>query len=52
MRDFRELKVWQKAHHVALEVYRQSRSFPVEARFGLTAHLRKPRGQSSSSSTR
>jgi len=41
MRDFRELKVWQKAHHVALEVYRQSRGFPAEERFGLTAHLRK-----------
>jgi len=41
MRDFRELKVWQKAHQVALEVYRQSRSFPAEERFGLTAHVRK-----------
>jgi four helix bundle protein len=41
MRDFRELKVWQKAHQVALEVYRQSRNFPADERFGLTAHLRK-----------
>jgi four helix bundle protein len=41
MRDFRELKVWQKAHQLALEVYRHSRSFPAEERFGLTAHLRK-----------
>lgn len=41
MRDFRELKVWTKAHQVALEVYRQSRAFPADERFGLTAHLRK-----------
>ena len=41
MRDFRELKVWQKAHQVALQVYRQSRTFPADERFGLTAHLRK-----------
>lgn len=41
MRDFRELKVWQKAHQVALEVYRQTRTFPADERFGLTAHLRK-----------
>ncbi len=41
MRDFRELKVWQKAHQVALETYRHSRTFPTDERFGLTAHLRK-----------
>ena len=41
MRDFRELKVWQKAHHLTLSVYRHSRGFPAEERFGLTAHLRK-----------
>jgi len=41
MRDFRELKVWQKAHRFVLDVYRHSRSFPSEERFGLTAHLRK-----------
>jgi four helix bundle protein len=41
MRDFRELKVWQKAHQVALDVYRHSKAFPADERFGLTAHLRK-----------
>src|SRR5262245_2329883 len=41
MRDFRELKVWQRAHRLALGVFRHSRRFPVEERFGLTAHLRK-----------
>lgn len=41
MRDFQELKVWQKAHRVALDVYRQSKGFPADERFGLTAHVRK-----------
>ena len=41
MRDFRELKVWQKAHQVALDVYQHSKNFPADERFGLTAHLRK-----------
>lgn len=41
MRDFKELKVWQKAHRFVLDVCRQSRDFPSDERFGLTAHLRK-----------
>ena len=41
MRDFRELKVWQKAHRCTLEIYRHTQGFPAEERFGLTAQLRK-----------
>lgn len=41
MRDFRELKVWQKAHRFVLAVYQHSLGFPAEERFGLTAHLRR-----------
>ena len=41
MKDFRELKVWQKAHQLVLEVYCQSAQLPAEERFGLMAHLRK-----------
>jgi four helix bundle protein len=41
MRNFKELKVWQKAHQLVLAVYRDSSAFPAEERFGLTAHLRK-----------
>ena len=39
MRDFKQLKVWQKAHHFVLTIYRYTASFPPEERFGLTAHL-------------
>lgn len=41
MRDFRELKVWQKAHQFALTIYRRTQGFPAEERFGLTNQLRR-----------
>ncbi len=41
MRNFREIKVWQKAHQFALEIYRYTQRFPAEERFGLTSQLRK-----------
>jgi four helix bundle protein len=40
MRDFKELKVWQKAHRFVLDVYRHTAGFPFEERFGLTKQLR------------
>ncbi len=39
MRDFGELQVWQKAHRLVLDVYRHSKHFPSDERFGLTAEL-------------
>ena len=41
MRDFRELKVWQKAHRFTLDIYRATQGFPKEERFGLTIQLRR-----------
>ena len=41
MRDFKELKVWHKAHKLVLDIYAHSRGFPDDERFGLTAHLPK-----------
>lgn len=41
MRDFKGLQVWRKAHQFVLDVYRHTRNFPDNERFGLTAHLRK-----------
>lgn len=41
MRDFHELKVWQKAHRFALDLYRDTQGFPAEERFGLTTQLRR-----------
>ena len=41
MQDFRNLKVWQKAHALTLDVYRTTRDFPSDERFGLTSQLRR-----------
>jgi len=41
LKDFRDLKVWGKAHGFVLDVYRNSRDFPADERFGLTVHLRR-----------
>lgn len=41
MKDFRELKVWKKAHALALAVYGSTRHFPSEERYGLTAQIRR-----------
>ena len=41
MQDFRELKVWQKAHEAVLAVYRATAEFPPDERFGLTSQVRR-----------
>ena len=41
MRNFRELKVWQKAHNLTLAVYKATQSFPRSEVYGLTAQLRR-----------
>lgn len=41
MKDFRQLKVWQKAHQLTLAVYKASGSLPKEELYGLTSQLRR-----------
>ena len=41
MQDFRQLKVWQKAHALVLEAYRVTGKFPRDERYGLTSQLRR-----------
>jgi four helix bundle protein len=41
MQDFRNLDVWKKSHELTLAVYRATRSFPDDERFGLTSQLRR-----------
>jgi len=41
MQRFTELKVWQRAHALVLEIYRISASFPQDERFGVTSQLRR-----------
>lgn len=41
MQDFRNLKVWQRAHQLALWTYRITSNFPREETFGLRHSMRK-----------
>jgi four helix bundle protein len=39
--NYRQLRVWDTAMSLALEVYRLTQSFPQTERFGLTSQLRR-----------
>ncbi len=41
MKDFRNLLVWQEAHHVTLDLYPMTQAFPSEERYGLTSQIRR-----------
>jgi four helix bundle protein len=41
MQSFRNLKVWEKAHILTLNVYKASRGFPREELYGLTSQMRR-----------
>ena len=41
MKDFRDLKVWEKSHHLALLVYKHTQSFPKQEMFGITSQMRR-----------
>ena len=41
MQDFTNLKVWQKAHTLTVNVYRTTQNFPPEEKFGLTSQIRR-----------
>jgi four helix bundle protein len=39
--SFRDLEVWQASMDLVVEIYRASRGFPVEEKYGLTSQLRR-----------
>jgi len=41
MKDFKKLKVWGKAHHLTLKVYKATAVFPREELYGLTSQMRR-----------
>jgi four helix bundle protein len=41
MKTFKDLKVWQKAHSLTLDIYKLTQSFPCEEKFGLVSQLRR-----------
>jgi len=38
---FRDLEVWQKAHQLVLAVYRMTKDFPADERYGLVSQMRR-----------
>jgi four helix bundle protein len=41
MKDFREFKVWAKAHELVLAIYRVTEIFPKHEMFGLVSQIRR-----------
>jgi len=41
MKDFKELRVWAKAHEFTVLIYSLTRSFPRDEVYGLTSQIRR-----------
>ena len=41
LRNYKELKVWQKSYGLCLEIYRITAGFPKEEKYGLTSQIRR-----------
>ena len=44
MEDFKDLKVWNKAHELTVRIYERTRTFPKEEIYGLTSQMRRAAG--------
>ena len=41
LKNYKDLKVWQKSYKLCLEIYRITAKFPKEERYGLTSQIRR-----------
>lgn len=41
MKDFRNLKIWEKSHKIVLAVYEATRSFPKSELYGITSQIQR-----------
>lgn len=41
MEDFKNLRVWAKAHELTLSIYQKTRCFPKDEVYGLTSQMRR-----------
>jgi four helix bundle protein len=41
MKDYRKLVVWEKAHRLALFIYKVTSAFPKEEQYGLISQIRR-----------
>ena len=41
LKSFHDLRVWQEAHAYALKIFKATKKFPSEEKFGLVSQLRR-----------
>jgi four helix bundle protein len=41
LKNYKELKVWQKSYQLCLEIYKITAKFPKDEKFGLTSQIRR-----------
>jgi four helix bundle protein len=41
LKNFKELKVWEKAYQLCLDLYRATADFPNEEKYGLSSQMRR-----------
>jgi len=41
MRNYKELKIWQQAHHFVLIIYKVTEKYPKNEVYGLTSQIRR-----------
>lgn len=41
IKTFEDLKVWQKSHKLVLEIYKETKRFPMDERYGLVSQMRR-----------
>jgi len=41
LRNYKDLRVWQKAYNLSLDSYRLTKDFPKDELYGLTAQIRR-----------
>ena len=41
LKNYTDLKVWQKSYRLCLDLYRITKEFPKEERYGLTSQIRR-----------
>ena len=41
LKNYKELKVWQRPYQLCLEIYKTTKRFPNEERYGLTSQIRR-----------
>ena len=41
LKNYKELKVWQKSFKLCLEIYKMTKNFPNEEKYGLSSQMRR-----------